>query len=104
MSSAAGLLAVGFGVACVFWPAAPVLGSIAAVCLTVSVVAAGISAIASGFEHGFGSGEFAAAAGRTALQLVTRGGGKVASTVVKPVAKKVEKLADAGSKLVGAFF
>ncbi|MFD4790565.1 hypothetical protein ACFWN1_26635, partial [Streptomyces sp. NPDC058459] len=93
VSVAAGLLGVGFGVACVFFPAAPVLGSIAAICFGVSVVASGISAIATGIEHGFGSGEFAAAAGRTVLSLVTRGGGKAASAV-KPVINKVEKAAE----------
>ncbi|MEU1093227.1 hypothetical protein ABZ389_08145, partial [Streptomyces sp. NPDC005877] len=93
VSVAAGLLATGFGIACVFWPAAPVLGSIAAVCLGVSAVASGISALANGIEYGFGSAQFAAAAGRSALQLVTRGGGRAAS-VAKPVVKKVEKVAE----------
>ncbi|MFK8912127.1 hypothetical protein ACJA3G_34545, partial [Streptomyces sp. YS-3] len=93
VSIAAGFLAAGFGLACVFFPAAPVLGSIAAVCLGISVVAAGVSAIATGFEHGFFSAEFASSAGRLSLQLVTRGGGRALSAA-KPVAKKVEKVAE----------
>ncbi|MFK8910637.1 ALF repeat-containing protein, partial [Streptomyces sp. YS-3] len=104
VSTAAGLLAAGFGVACVFWPAAPILGSIAAVCLGISVAAAGVSAIATGIEYGFTSGEFAISAGRTALQLVTRGGGKAATAVAKPVIREVEKVGDAVSGLVKSFW
>ncbi len=97
---AAGLLAAGFAVSCVFFPAAPVLGSIAAVCFGVSVVAAGVSAIASGIEYGFSSGEFASSAGRAALGLVTRGGGRVATKVAKPVVRTVEKAAGAASRVL----
>ncbi|MFE5766624.1 ALF repeat-containing protein, partial [Streptomyces sp. NPDC056492] len=100
VSTAAGLLAAGFAVSCVFFPAAPVLGSIAAVCFGVSVVAAGVSAIASGIEYGFTSGEFVSSAGRAALGLVTRGGGRAASAVAKPVVKTVEKVAGTASKLL----
>ncbi|MFB6811964.1 hypothetical protein ACFCWL_35370, partial [Streptomyces sp. NPDC056387] len=100
VSTAAGLLATGFAVSCVFFPAAPVLGSIAAVCLGVSVVAAGVSAIATGIEYGFTSGEFVSSAGRTALGLVTRGGGRVATTVAKPVIRTVEKATKSVSKVL----
>lgn len=99
MSTAAGLLAAGFAVSCVFFPAAPVLGSIAAVCLGISVVAAGVSAIATGIEYGFTSGEFVSSAGRAALGLVTRGGGRAATAVAKPVVRTVEKAAGAASKM-----
>ncbi|MGW3071014.1 ALF repeat-containing protein, partial [Streptomyces sp. NPDC001130] len=90
VSTAAGLLGAGFAAACVFWPAAPVLGSIAAICFGVSAVAAGISAIANGIEYGFDSGEFISSVSGAGLGIITRGGGRVLSKA-KPVINKVEK-------------
>ncbi|MEU8452845.1 DUF308 domain-containing protein, partial [Streptomyces globisporus] len=100
---ATGLLALGAGVACVFYPAAPVLGSIAAISLGVSVIFSIVSTVATGIEYGFSSSKFSLAAGNLVLGLMTRGGGRVVTGTKSLVGKAEEVGEDVGGFIAKQF-